>query len=60
MNTLVLLLLMIFGGVALMVILGERYARPVEPERLHRITRWIMPLVGLSILLGLARYYWPA
>ncbi len=60
MNTLVLLLLLIFGGVALMVVLGERFARPAEPERLQRLTRWIMPLVGLSIVLSLARYYWPS
>ncbi len=59
MNTLVLLLLLIFAGVALMVVLGERFAKPVEPERLQRITRWIIPLVALSIVLSLARYYWP-
>ena len=60
MNTLVLLLILIFAGVALMVVLGERFAKPAEPERLQRLTRWIMPLVGLSIVLSLARYYWPS
>ena len=58
MNTLLLILLFIFGGVALMVVLGERFAKPMEPEQLQKITRWILPLVGLSILLGLIRYFW--
>ncbi len=59
MNTLVMLLLLIFGGVALMVVLGERFAKPADPERMQKLSRWIMPLVGISIVLALARYYWP-
>ena len=31
MNTLFLILLFIFGGVALMVVLGEKFAKPMEP-----------------------------
>ena len=60
MNTLVVILLCVFAGVALMVVLGERFAKPLEPEQMQKLSRWIMPLVGLSLLLGLARYYWPA
>lgn len=59
MNNLLLLLLFVFAGVALMVVLGSRFAKPMEPERLSRITRWIYPLVGLMLVLSLARYYWP-
>ena len=58
MNTLLLLLLFIFGGVALMVVLGERFAKPMEPEKLQKITRWILPLVGISIILSLIQFYW--
>jgi hypothetical protein len=58
MNTLLLLLLFIFGGVALMVVLGEKFAKPMEPEKLQRITRWILPLVALSILIQMFRYWW--
>ncbi len=57
MNTLVVLLLFIFGGVALMVVLGEKFAKPMEPEKLHKITRWILPLVGVSIVIQMFRYW---
>ena len=57
MNTLLLLLLFIFGRVALMVVLGERFAKPMEPEQLHKVSRWILPLVGLSIVLAMFRYW---
>jgi len=58
MNTLLLLLLFIFGGVALMVVLGEKFAKPLPPEKLQRLSRWILPLVGLSILIQMFRYWW--
>ncbi len=57
MDTLLLLLLFIFGGVALMVVLGERFAKPIESEKLGKITRWILPLVGLSIIIQMFRYW---
>jgi hypothetical protein len=57
MNTLLLLLLFIFGGVALMVVLGERFAKPLEPEKMQRISRWILPLVGVAIVLQMFRYW---
>lgn len=57
MNTLVLLLLFIFGGVALMVVLGERHAKPMEPEKLQKITRWIIPLVAIAIVIQMFRYW---
>ncbi|MCZ6829365.1 MAG: hypothetical protein O7F73_07225 [Gammaproteobacteria bacterium] len=58
MNTLLLLLLFIFGGVALMVVFGEKFAKPLEPEKLQRISRWIIPLVALSIVIQMFRYWW--
>lgn len=57
MNDLLLLLLLIFVGVALMVVLGERFAKPIEPERMRRLSRWIYPLVGLMLVLSLVRFY---
>lgn len=57
MSTLVLLLLFVFAGVALMVVLGERFAKPADPEKMARLSRWIYPLVGVSILLALLDYY---
>ena len=57
MDALLLILLFIFVGVALMVVLGEKFAKPMEPEKLQRITRWIWPLVMISILVQVFRYY---
>lgn len=57
MSNLILLVLLIFAGVALMVVLGERYAQPMEPEKLRKLQRWIMPLVGVMLLLGLLDFY---
>ena len=58
MNNLMLILLLIFAGVAVMVVVGERFAKPADPEQMQKISRWIMPLVGLSLVLGLLKYYW--
>lgn len=57
MNNLLLILLFIFAGVALMVLAG-RYAKPVDRERTRQLQRWILPLVGLSLVLSLIKYYW--
>ena len=57
MNNLLLLLLLIFAGVALMVLLGERFAKPAEPLRLARLQRWLWPLVGVALVLSLLDYY---
>ncbi|MEH6516557.1 MAG: hypothetical protein V7742_07740 [Halioglobus sp.] len=58
MNNLMLILLFVFAGVALMVLLGERFAKPVDPQQMQKISRWIMPLVGLSLVLSAFKYYW--
>lgn len=57
MNTLILILLLIFGGVALMVVLGERFANPADPERMRQLQRWLIPLVGLMLVLSLLNFY---
>jgi hypothetical protein len=56
-NNLVMVLLLIFGGVALMVVLGERFAKPADPERVRQLSRWLIPLVGLMLVLSVANYY---
>ena len=58
MNNLLLILLLIFGGVALMVVVVERFGKPVDSARAQRLSRWILPLVGLSLVLSLIKYYW--
>lgn len=57
MNNLVILLLMIFGGVALMVVLGERFAKPADAEQMARLQRWIWPLLGLAAVAGAVQYF---
>jgi hypothetical protein len=58
MNNLLLILLFVFGGVALMVVLGERFGTPADPQRVQQLRRWILPLVGLSLVLSLLQHYW--
>jgi hypothetical protein len=57
MNTLLLLLLFIFGGVALMVVLGERFAKPMEPEQAQKLSRWVYPLAAVAIILTMINYF---
>ena len=57
MNNLLTILLFIFVGVAVMVVLGERFSKPMDNEQLHKITRWIMPLVALAIVIQMFRYW---
>lgn len=56
MSNLFLLLLLIFGGVALMVVVGERVLQPLEPEKLARLSRWVYPLMGIALFLALLKY----
>jgi len=57
MNNTLLILLFIFGAVALMVVLGERLARPADPQRMRQLRRWLIPLVGVMLLLSLVDFY---
>jgi hypothetical protein len=57
MNNVLLILLFIFGGVALMVVLGERFASPADPRRMQQLRRWLIPLVGVMLLLSLVDFY---
>ena len=57
MNNLILLLLAIFGGLALISFILERVARPMEPDKVRQLSRWIYPLVGLALVLAILRHY---
>jgi hypothetical protein len=57
MNNLLLILLLVFGGVALMVVLGERFAKPADPARMQQLRRWLIPLVGVMLVLSLVDFY---
>tara|TARA_R110002110_G_scaffold91264_2_gene237557 strand:- start:179608 stop:179784 length:177 start_codon:yes stop_codon:yes gene_type:complete len=57
MNNLLVILLCIFAGVALMVILGERFGSAPDPQKMQRLQRWLIPLVGVMLLLSLVDHY---
>ena len=57
MNTLFMILLGVFAGVALMVVIGERMSKPMDEEQAHKLSRWIIPLMGVIILLQAIRYF---
>jgi cadmium resistance protein CadD (predicted permease) len=57
MNNLLLILFFIFTGVAFMVVMGERFGKPMEPERVQRVSRWILPLVAIAIVIQMLRYW---
>jgi len=57
-GNLALILLLIFAGVAAMVFLGGRFARPADPQQMQRLSRWIVPLVGLMLVLSAINFYW--
>ena len=60
MPTLLLLLLCIFAGVALMVVFGERFAKPLAAEQQSRLSRWLMLLVGVTLVLSALKHFWGA
>ncbi len=57
MPNLLLLLLAIFASLFLLTRVLERFASPLEPERVQRIARWIYPLAGLALVLSALRYF---
>ena len=57
MDNLLILLVAIFGGIALISFVLERTAKPMEPEQMQKLSRWIFPLVGLALVLAIGRYY---
>jgi heme/copper-type cytochrome/quinol oxidase subunit 1 len=57
MTNLFLLLLAIFGDIAVLSLVLQRFASPMEPDKVNRISRWIYPLVGLALVLATARYF---
>jgi len=53
---LIFLLIYIFGGVALIVVLTQRFGKPLEPEEQAKLSRWFFILVGLAVFAGAIQY----
>ena len=54
---LLVILLCLAVAVTLMVVLGEKHLRPMSPERQRALQRWLLPLIGLSLVLSLLQHY---
>lgn len=60
MQNLLLLLLAIFVGLGVMVFILERFAKPMDPETVAKLSRLLVPLVGLMLVLGALKQCLPA
>lgn len=49
--TLLIILLCVFAAVALMVFLGERYAKPMDNEQQQKYAK-ILPILVFIVLIG--------
>ena len=57
MQNLLILLACIFAGVALLVVVTEKFGTPTDNETAARLRRWIYPLVGLLLVLSALDYF---
>ena len=57
MTNLIIILAVLFASLFLFINLTERFAKPMEPEKVAQLSRWILPLVGLLIVIQLFRHY---
>ena len=56
MLNLISIIVVLFAALAIIVPLLEKYGSEPSPEKLQKISRWIVPLIGLAIVLQAARY----
>ncbi|WDD97984.1 hypothetical protein [Thalassomonas actiniarum] len=53
--TLLMILAAVFGGIALMVILGERFGKPMEAEQQAKYAKILPILVFVMLIAGLIK-----
>lgn len=56
MDNLLKLLFFLFIAVFLMVFFLERFGKPMEEEQQAKLARWILPLIGILLVVQLIRY----
>lgn len=56
MPNIILILLLLFATLFIMVTLVERFGKKQSEEEVSRLSRWILPLVGLLLILQLIAY----
>lgn len=57
MLNLILIITVLFATLAIIVTVLEKYGTEPSPEKLQRLSRWIVPLVALAIVLQAIRYF---
>jgi len=50
---LLVILLCVFAGVALMVVFGERFGKPLDGKTQQKYSKWLMVLVFASLFIAL-------
>lgn len=51
--TLLIILACVFGGVALMVVFGEKFGKPIDAKQQGKYSKIIMVLVFISLIMAL-------
>ncbi|TGD74030.1 hypothetical protein E4634_07785 [Mangrovimicrobium sediminis] len=57
MTNLLLILVLIFGGVAFIAWALERFGGEPDPAQVQRLGRWIMPLLVITAVIGALQYF---
>lgn len=57
MQNLLVLLLCVFAGLAVLVVVAERFGGVTDEKTAARLQRWIAPLVGLLLVLSALKYF---
>lgn len=57
MQNLLVLLLCIFGGLAVLVVVAEKFGGATDENTAARLQRWIAPLVGLLLVVSAIKYF---
>ena len=59
MSTLLSLLAVLFIALIIIIPLLERFAPKANPQQQAKLSRWILPLVGISLVLALFKSFFP-
>jgi hypothetical protein len=57
MQTLLVILACLFAGLALLVFLAERFGASADAKTTAGLQRWILPLVGLLLVISALDYF---
>ena len=57
MENLLKLLFILFVAIAVMVVVLERFGKPIDDEQQAKLSRWIIPLLAVLIIAQIIRHY---